>query len=68
MSTGVEVTGYFGHFLDYCFYEVFSYTLKLCKDCTRKLNSLSGDWSVKVKATSDLFNPMHKQFIELIRK
>ena len=27
-----------------------------------------GIWSVRVKAASDLFNLMHKEFIELIRK
>ena len=57
-----------GHFLDYDFYKVFSYKLKLCKDWAREFNRESGDWSVKVKATSDLFNLMHKGFIKLIKQ
>ena len=57
-----------GHFLDYGFYKVFSYKLKLYKDCAREFNRVIGDWSVKVKATSDLFNLMYKEFIKLIRK
>ena len=37
-----------GHFLDYCFYEVFSYKLTLYKDYARELSRVSGDWSVRV--------------------
>ena len=40
---------------------VFSYKLKLCKE----FNRVSGDWSVRIKATSDLFNLMHKESIKL---
>ena len=47
---------------------VFSYKLKLCKGCAREFNWVSGDWSVRVKAASDLLNLMHKEFIKLIRK
>ena len=57
-----------GHFLDNGFYKVFSYKLKLCKDCAREFNWVSVDWSVRVKAASDLFNLMYKEFIKLIRK
>ena len=57
-----------GHFLDYGFDKVFSYKLKLCKGCTREFNWVSGDWSVRVKAASDLFSLMYKEFIKLIRK
>ena len=42
--------------------------LKLCKDCAREFNRVTGDWSVRVKAASDLFNLMYKEFIKLIRK
>ena len=47
---------------------VFSYELKLCKGCAREFNWVSGDWSVRVKAASDLVNLMYKEFIKLIRK
>ena len=56
------------HFLDYGFYKVFVYKLKLCKGCARELNWVSGDWSVWVKAASDLFNLMYKEFIKRIRR
>ena len=65
---GVKVTRLFGHFLDYGFYKVFSYKLKLCKGCAREFNWVSGNWSVRVKAVSDLVNLMYKEFIKLIRK
>ena len=64
---GSKVTGLWGHFLDYCFYKVFSYKLKLCKDCARELNGVSGDWSVRVKAAFAIFNIMRKEFMKLIR-
>ena len=57
---GVKVSRLLGHFLEYDFYKVFSYKLKLFKDCAREFNWVSGDWSVRVKAVSDLFNLMHK--------
>ena len=50
------------------FCTVFTYKLKLCKDCAREFNRVSGDSSVRVTAASDLFNLMYKEFIELIRK
>ena len=50
------------------FYKAFSYKLKFYKDCARELIKISGDWSARVKAASDLFNLMHKEIIELIRK
>ena len=56
------------HFLDYGFYKVFSYKLKLRKGCAREFNCVSGDWSVRVKAASGLFNLMYKAFVKLIRK
>ena len=66
---GVEVTRLFGHFLDYVFfYKVFSYKLKLCKDCTREFNRVSGNWSVRVKTASDLFNLMYKLTRKILRK
>ena len=45
-----------------------SYRLKLCKGCAREFDRVSGDWSAWVKAASDLFNLMYKDFIKLIRK
>ena len=57
-----------GHFVDYGFYKVISYKLKLCKDCASEFNSVSGDWSARVKADSDLFNLMYKELFKLIRK
>ena len=65
---GVKVTRLFGYFLDYGFYKVFSYKLKLCKGCAREFNWISGNWSVRVKAASDLFSLIYKEFIKLIRK
>ena len=50
------------------FYKVFSYKLKLSKGCAREFSWVSGDWSVRVKAASDLFNLVHKELIKLIRK
>ena len=50
------------------FNKVFSYKLKLCKGCAREFNWVSGNWSVRVKAASDLVNLMYKEFIKLIRK
>ena len=38
----VEVTRLFGHFLDNSFYKVFSYKLKLFKDCAREYNRVNG--------------------------
>ena len=35
---GVKVTRLLEHFLDYCFYKVFSYMLKLCKGCAREFD------------------------------
>ena len=56
-------------FLDnYLFYKVFSYKMKLYKDCAREVNWISGGGSVRVKAASGLFNLMHKEIIKLIRK
>ena len=63
---GVEVTRLLGHFLEYDFYKVLSYKVKLCKDCAREFNRVSEDWSVRV--ASALFNPRHKEFIKLFRK
>ena len=65
---GVKVTRLFGHFLDYCFYKIFTYSLKLCKDSAREFDWVSGDWSVWVKVVSDLVNPMYNEFIKRIRK
>ena len=65
---GSSSQDFFLHFLDYGFYKVFSYKLKLCKDCAREFNRVRRDWSVRVKAASDLFNLMYKEFIKLIRK
>ena len=65
---GIEVTRLLGHFVDYCFCKVFSYKLKLSKDCAREPYKVRGDWSVGVKAASDLFSLMHKEIIKLIRK
>ena len=42
--------------------------LKLCKGCAREFNWVSGNWSVRVKAASDLVNLMYKEFIKVIRK
>ena len=65
---GVKVTRLLGHFLDYGFYKVFSYKLKLCKGFAREFNWVSGNWSVRAKAASDLVNLMYKEFIKFIRK
>ena len=65
---GVMVTRVLWHFLEYGFYKVFSYKLKLCKDSAREFNSVSEDWFVRVKTASDLFHLMYKEFIKLSRK
>ena len=54
-----------GHFLDYGFYKVFGFKLKPCKDCAREFNRISDDWSVRVKAASDLFNRMYNNSLNL---
>ena len=48
--------------MDNSFYKVFSDKLKLCKDCAREFNRVSWDWSARVKAASDLFNLMYREF------
>ena len=55
---GAKVTRLWGHFLDYGFDKVFSYKLEFCKGCAREFNWIGGNWSVRVKAASDLFNLM----------
>ena len=50
-----------GAFPELLFYKVFSYKLKLCKDCARELNKVSRNWSVRLKAASDLFSLMQKE-------
>ena len=40
----------------------------MCKDCAREFNRVTGDWFVRVKAASDLFNLIYKEFIKLIRQ
>ena len=42
----MKVTRLFMHFVDYGFYKVFSYKLKLC---AREFSWVVGDWSVRVK-------------------
>ena len=57
----VEVTRLFWHFLEYFFHAVISYKPKFCKESPRELNSVSGDWPVRVKAASNLFNLTNKK-------
>ena len=38
----IEVTKLLEHFLEYCSHAVFSYKLKVCKECARKPNRV---WS-----------------------
>ena len=59
---------FFGHFLEYSFYKVFSYKLKPCRDCARELNRVSGNWCVRDTAASDLFNLMYKECIKRVWK
>ena len=65
---GSSSQDFLGHVLDYGFYKVFSYKLKLCKGCAREFNWVSGNWSVSLKAAPDLFGLMYKEFIKFIRK
>ena len=56
-----------GSFLDYSFHSLQLQVGTLQRLCQR-IQLVSGDWSVRVKAASDLFSLMYKVFIKLIRK
>ena len=64
----VEVTRLFWRFLEHFFHAVISYKLKFCKDNPRELNSVSGEWPIRIKAASNLFNLTNKKSTKLIRK
>ena len=70
--TGVGVGSRSEDFGDISWTTVFTKSsvtkLKLCKYCARELNRVSRDWSVRVKAVSNLLNLTHKEFIKLIRE
>ena len=42
--------------------------LKFCKESPRKLNSVSGDWPVRLKGAFNLFSLTNKKIIKRIRK
>ena len=65
---GGKVTRLLGNFLDYSLYKVFCYKLKHCKNRSREINRVSGDWSVRVRTASNIFNLMYTEFIKFIRK
>ena len=64
----VKVTRLFLHFLEDFFHAVISYKLKFRKGSPRELNSVTGEWSVRVKAASNLLNLTNKKITKLIRK
>ena len=55
----------FWRFQEYHFHAVISYKLKFCKESPRELNSVSGDWSVRVKAAFNPFNHTNKKLYNL---
>ena len=64
----VKVTRLFWHFLEHFFHAVIRYKLKFCKGSPRELSSVTGEWSIGVKAASNQFNLTNKKFTKLIRK
>ena len=64
----IKVTRLFWHFLEHFFHAVIRYKLKLCKGSPRELNSVIGEWPIRVKAASNQFNLTNKKITKLIRK
>ena len=64
----VKATRLFWQFLEHFFHAVIRYKLKFCKGSPRELNSVRGEWSVRVKAASNLLNLTNKKVTKLIRK
>ena len=44
------------------------YKLKFCKESPTELNSVRGEWPIRVKAAPNLFNLTNKKINKLIRK
>ena len=61
----VKVSRLFWHFLEHFFHAVICYKLKFCKGSPRELNSVTGEWPIRVKAASNLFNLTNKNSLNV---
>ena len=50
----VKVTRLFWHFLEHFFHSVIRYKLKFCKGSPRELNSVTGEWPIRVFGIFDV--------------